>query len=225
MAIKNKFCPSCGKYTNNLHDSLCSNCYIDSSSISIPKKVSMKFCPVCKSALVRYVWVTPSKPIGSYIEQYIASKIKLSPLEKLKNVKILKLDKDGEIEIISELNSKNIKRNKKINLEIQKFSCPQCSRQFKASVVAKIQLRTKDNAKKFVSDILSYIKQSLNIVGAKEHLHGIDISFSDNHTARVLMRRLKDRFKCSVKESVKQRGWNKIKNRPLMQVTYILRQK
>ncbi len=225
MSIKSKFCPRCGKSTDKLYASMCRTCYIDSNKPVVQRKASIKFCTVCKSVNLRNVWMSASKPVENYLEQVIASKVKVSPLEKLKKVKIIKLGKDGELKIVSELDGKKTERLVKTDLWIEKYACPECSRQFKTSITAIIQLRTKGDTQKFISDVLKYMGAARRkIVVADERLHGLDLSFSDKRTARVLARRFKERFNCSMKESVKQRGWDRSKHRPLVQSTYILRQ-
>lgn len=224
MALKSKFCPRCGKEVTDLKDNLCADCYISSYKPSIPRSVSIKYCPVCKSVLMRNVWIAVSEPPEIYLEKKIAEKIKLAPLEKLRKVKILKTGKEGEIKIVTELDGKKYERVLKGTPTVDKYACPECSRQFKTSITAIIQLRCTGDAKKFVNEALGLMgRTKRKIVKADERLHGIDLSFSDKRTARVLARRFKDHFKCTMKESVKQRGWDRSKERPLVQNTYLLR--
>lgn len=226
MSIKAQFCPNCGKSTKNLQESLCVECYTKAHSPSLPKSLSVRYCTVCKSIFDKGIWVTATKPPEKYLEQKIKQKIVLPALETLKDVKILGLGKDGSIRITFKINEDIFTCDKRAKIDIEKFACPECSRQFKTDVTAIIQARTRDNTQKFVKEILDLARSVRNkIVKAKEHLHGIDLSFSDKRTARVLSRKIKDHFKCNIKESVKQRGWDRSKERPLVQTTYLLRQK
>ena len=224
MGIKARFCPKCGKEGEG-QGSLCLDCYSTSNQPKLPRSMLIKICPVCKSILSRYVWISSPNSLDKVVEMYVAGKVKLRFGEKLMKVKLLSPGEHSEVKVISSLDGKLVTRVLPTSLDIQKFACPQCSRQVKSSVTAKIQVRTSKDVKEFVSEVVNSIKTNKALVKAEERLYGIDLSFSDKRTARVLARRLKTKFNCSIKESVKQRGFDRMKNRPLMQSTYILRQK
>lgn len=225
MSIKSQFCPRCGEEKEKLYEGLCSNCYAETQKPNIPRQSSVRLCPVCKSIYVRNIWIKAVKLPEEYLERKIKEKIKLGPIEKLKKVKLVKTGKEGELRVTTEIDDRKIERTRKGEYIVDKYACPECSRQFKTSITAILQLRTKRNVEQFIADILSMMgRDKSKIAKAEEKLHGIDFSFGDKRTARVLARKIKDRFNCTMKESVKQRGWDKQKNRPLVQVTYILRQ-
>ena len=225
MAIKSKFCPKCGKSIEESQESLCLDCYSSSSEPKIPRNLKIKLCPVCNSLLAKYVWIASSVPMDEVVEKYLSEKVRLPSGEKLKKLKLVNSGEYDKVEVKSNLDGKILTRILPSDLEVLKFACPQCSRQVKSSVTAKIQVRTSKNIKEFVSDVIESMRSNKALVKVEERLYGLDLSFSDKRTARVLARRLKSKFNCTIRESAKQRGFDRMKNRPLVQTTYILRQK
>ncbi|MBD3262982.1 hypothetical protein GF374_01220 [Candidatus Woesearchaeota archaeon] len=225
MALKTRFCAKCGKETNKLIDSFCAECYFKEKGIKIPKKVSVQVCQHCGAIKWQGIWTKTDLPAEHYLTHILMSKIKLPEQIELEDIKLLKLGKKGEIELIISILGKKFKQKQKIDLEIRKGVCKDCSRQLAKTHKVKIQLRTEKNTEELIQEALEFSnKYRSNIIKVEEMKKGIDIYLSNREAGKHLAYDLRKKFHCKITETREQYGWDKSKNRPKTRITFLLKQ-
>jgi len=199
MALKTRFCAKCGKETASLLSGLCSLCYLKENPMSMPRKVILKVCPKCGAIRWRGVWLASKKSPDDYFRQTIEEKIKLP-----KDAKVVKMELGDRAVFTLSVLGDLIKVEKKLEFKIDKFACPECSRQH-SEWASKIQLRRRGEIP--VDDILAMAsKHKMRIIKTEQKKNGLDLYFFTKPTANKLASRLVKRFGYFLKRSYEQHG-------------------
>ena len=226
MSIKSRFCPECGKETETLIDSLCSDCYSGKPNVKIPNQKNVLLCVKCDQVFNRGFWTKGMKTPEEYLKERLENSIKLPDGERLISTELLEVGKEGIVRIVSKRENKKLIREVKGKFEIKKYCCPVCSRESGVDYTAKLQLRSNKNPKKFVEEALEYIKAaSPKIAKVESVLRGADILLVNQHIAKNAARRIMKHFNCSIKQSVRNYGWDTEKDKPKGRITILLKQK
>ena len=226
MSIKSRFCPECGKETDNLIESLCNSCYSNKPTVKLPKQKNVLFCVKCEQVLNKGFWMKGMKSAEQILEERVKASLVLPIEEKIISTKILKFGKEGSLKVVSKRNGEKLTREVEGKFEIKKYCCPACSRESGVDYLAKLQLRSSINPEHFVEESLKYIKFSNPKIAKVDNvLHGADVYLVNAQIARQAARRIKKHFDCSIKSSFRNYGWDKEKDRPKRRITILLKQK
>ena len=90
MSIKSRFCPECGKETDNLIESLCNSCYSNKPTVKLPKQKNVLFCVKCEQVLNKGFWMKGMKSAEQILEERVKASLVLPLEEKIISTKILK---------------------------------------------------------------------------------------------------------------------------------------
>jgi nonsense-mediated mRNA decay protein 3 len=225
MSLKSRFCAKCGKAGKSV-GSLCADCFLEIHPIRIPKKISIRYCTKCGSVWSEGIWIKPSKSIDEYLLRKIIDKIKIPEEIKLLEANIIKKGVNGELKITLKFGDSRLVERYDIQLITEKFCCPACSREKSSTHLAKLQLRTDKNVKKFVEDASKIAKKiGKYVVKAEEQKQGIDLYISTKDAAMSLANSVKKKLNCRMKMSTKQHGWDRMRNKPLTKLTILLRER
>tara|TARA_Y100000310_G_scaffold252700_1_gene259435 strand:- start:297 stop:965 length:669 start_codon:yes stop_codon:yes gene_type:complete len=212
MTLKTRFCAKCGKETASLHGGLCSACHLIEHPVSAPRSVVIKLCPKCKAIKWRGVWLQSDNDAEHYFKQLIEQRVKLPKNVTLNKIKILKTGKQGKMVLVVEVLGDLIKVEKNIDLSVDKFACPGCSRQ-KSEWAAKIQVRSVSGSS--VDDVLAIASKYRNkIVRVERQKTGVDFYFFVRSKANKLASDLVKRFGFKLKKSYEQHGHDFDTGRP-----------
>ncbi len=204
MALKTRFCARCGKETASTLGGVCTKCYLANNRITIPRSITLKVCPKCGSVRWRGVWVKADRTTESYFKQLIEQKTKIPKEATLQGIEIVKAGKQGDVKLTVAILGELMVLEKKADLVVDKFACPNCSRQH-AEWAAKIQLRGGSGIS--VDEVLAMAsKHKARIIKTEQQRGGVDIYFFARPTANKLAKALSKRFGLSVKKSYEQHG-------------------
>ena len=220
MALKSKFCVKCGKETASLIESKCPHCYLNENKIRMPHKLELKVCPKCHAVKWLGAWIkTDNKPLY-YFQKLFEEAVKVP-----KNVEVeeIKLEESGTVGIsIKILDLKSV-IYRDIELHIDKFCCPECSRQ-KTEWESKIQIRGLDeNSMEEVLHALRTYQQS--IIEIKEMKDGFDIELFSKEAGNCLMRYLRKRYGFTMEKSFEQHGFDNYKSKQNFREVLLLKPK
>jgi len=204
MVLKTRFCAKCGKETATLLGGLCSECYLTEHKVKIPRSITLKVCPKCGAIRWRGVWIKTDKPAESYFKQFIEQKTKIPKEAVLQSIEIMKTGKLGSAKVTVAVLGDLMVLEKKVELTLDKFACPNCSRQH-SEWTAKIQLRRASDIS--VDEVLAMAsKHKARIIKTEQKKNGVDIYFFVRSSANKLASRLAKRFGLKMKKSYEQHG-------------------
>jgi len=204
MALKTRFCAKCGKETASTIGGLCTSCYLANNKIKIPRSITLKVCPKCGATRWRGVWVKADRSTESYFKQLIEQKVKIPKEARLQSIEISKAGKLGEVKVTVAVLGDLMVLDKRAELLMEKFACPNCSRQ-NAEWAAKIQLRSGREIS--VDEVLAMAsKHRARITKTEQKKSGVDIYFFARSPANQLAKALAKRFGLGVKKSYEQHG-------------------
>lgn len=211
-----KFCPGCGKETENLVKGLCKDCFSKKGKAAgIPDKIELEMCS-CGRIKQRGKWKRE-------IKRAIWDRIKLKGKVVEKSMDLRKMNDhfkaDVEIrEVIDKGKGSTLK--KEIDIKIKKSICRDCARIRGGHYEAVIQLRgSKEKVDEAVKDIFEKVKNSKERKGfitdikkrkvsverkkgeKKINFVGIDIYLGSKNLARRISKETGEKFGIKHKES------------------------
>lgn len=225
MSLKSLFCASCGKMQDALVGGLCHGCFLRKNPISTPRQTSIRYCTQCNSVWLGGVWIKAAEPIENYLLRMVVSRIKVPEEVALANVEMKQLGKMGMLAVTLRFGESEITVEKRAQLVIEKYCCPECSREKETTYLAIIQLRTEKDVPKFVKDASRIITRGAKLVKAEEQPSGIDLYLSDKNAAMSAAIEVRRKLNCKMKTSEKQFGWDRDRCRPLTKKTICLRER
>lgn len=210
MSIKSKFCARCGKVTESLRNGLCPACYLEENQIKGPTSLVLKVCPKCGAVLWKGVWLRADKLPEFYFKELIKSKLRLPKNVELSRIDIVETGNLGRVSILLKIIGNLVEKQLKMKIEINKFACPDCSRQ-KADWMVKLQVRGVA-----VDTVLAMAsKHRARIVKTQQQKTGVDIYFFTRSAANKLANQLKKQFGLTLKKSYEQHGHDFDTGKPL----------
>jgi nonsense-mediated mRNA decay protein 3 len=163
MSFK-KFCPKCGKETNNIIGKECLNCFLKNTELFTIKNQKVLVCKHCNKALIKGHWDDFSEKL---IGEEIASKVKVANVG-MEDIKILiDLEKKEEdeyealIKVKGIISGNVIEKEKIIHVLIKETTCDSCMKLNAEYREAIIQLRgpTKEDSKQMMKITLDLLNK------------------------------------------------------------------
>lgn len=227
MSLKSRFCAKCGKSTDEIINNFCAGCFVEEHAISIPNKISIRFCTKCSSVWQDGVWIKAENSPEDYLLKRVINRIQLPEEVNLAEAEIVEMGKNGRLKIVLQLEKARIERTYNVQLTIEKYCCPECSREKTTKHLAILQLRTGKDVSEFVKKVsrIAGGRGKKQITKAQECLQGIDFYIASKEVARNIANEIKKEFKCKMTISTKQHGWDKLRNRALTKLTILLRER
>ncbi len=215
MSFK-KFCPKCGKETNQLIDSLCVDCFLKGKEIFNVDKVSVLMCKHCKKIFSGNKEISFSEEI---IAEIVASKIKIIPeLEKPKIFvelqKRTELDYEALIKVKGFLGNQLIEKEKIVQFRIKETTCDSCMKLNADYREAILQLRAsnqKDALAMFqlANNLLDKDRSKDSLAGTSKVIelkNGFDLWVGSKKAAAKVSRYLSKLYKVKIITSKKLIG-------------------
>lgn len=210
--MRKKFCPKCGKETNEFYENLCKNCFLEkfSSLEKIPKKILIKECKFCKKYFYKKIF---SENIEGLIEAILSEIIEKGKIESI-NYKIL----DNKLKMKIETKIGSLKKAEELvsELIIKQSVCNTCQMKEKGYAQAIIQLRCSD---KILQKIEEDIRREIEILNKFDLLafiskiekekNGLNFCIGSKKSAREIAKILKRKYKAEVKFSRKLVGFER----------------
>lgn len=200
-----KFCPKCGKPTEEFYDNLCLDCFLQKLNIeeNLPKEIEINQCPLCREFFIKNKISTKQKIVEDILKKE-TKKIGVGIVS-------IKID-DNVIKFQYELRVNNtmIERESSIKLKIRKKYCNPCRLRLSGYYEAVLQIRKVD--KKKLEMIYEMIERSRKrnkfaFISKEVKLkNGLDIYVGSKGVARKIARICRKNFGAEVKVSRKFYG-------------------
>ena len=213
------FCPECGSTDKKMVGDICIDCFLKNfQMIEIPKRIEVEICSHCNSKLEEGKWSEENIPEEEVIYRALERNITIAD-EVEKEIINLEIDQmkgtiaNCFIEVIGEVEGKQIEENHDCEVKILKTVCPSCSKMQSGYYEAVVQFRaykreikTEEYAKADEVVERTLIKQSKKdklaycpqIAKLKE---GYDYYIGSLKTGRKVAENLKEEFGGIIKES------------------------
>lgn len=206
-----KFCPNCGKETEELIKGLCERCFKKKNKLlSLPRKIEIQRCPNCGKFKDKRKWIKPTE-LKNFLKEKIKEKIQVNGKLETLEINLNKINKKFETEVkaegfISEEQKTPKSEELKFELKIKTKMCKYCSRKLGGYYEGILQLRGSDeNIKrslKIIEKIMKENKKGMQFISNLERKkNGIDIYLGSKGLLKKISGRLKAKFKAQKKES------------------------
>lgn len=210
--MRKKFCPKCGKETNEFYENLCKNCFLEkfSSLEKIPKKILIKECKFCGKYFYKKIL---KENVESLIEAILSEILEKGKIESI-NYRIF----ENKLKMEIETKIRGLKKAEEFlsELIIKQSICNICQMKEKGYAQAIIQLRCSD---KILPKIEEDIRREVEILNKFDLLafiskiekekNGLNFYIGSKKSAREIAKILKRKYKAEVKFSRKLVGFER----------------
>ena len=174
MSFK-KFCPRCGKETDNLVNNECLDCFLGDSKLFTIKNQKILVCKHCSKAIIKGRWEDFSEKL---ISEEVASKVKVNNNLNLADIKILidlEQKEETEYEVLVKFKAfvkdNLVEQKKVIEVIIQPTTCDSCMKLNSEYREAIVQLRGRNSEES--EQMLKLASDLLDKERAKDPLSGV----------------------------------------------------
>ncbi len=221
--MKQKFCPSCGRETEDFFDGLCKECFAERSGwIDIPDRVEIAVCSRCGKKKVGF-WEAVS--MEDALEDVIIDEMKINDsLEKLEIVFDRSSEK-AEITVAGSYRNASFRETKDIDVDIKEAVCDTCKKIGSGSYEAVVQIRAEeerlDDVLRFCEKVLKERQSGPVISDTKKRKNGLDLFLLSNSTAKYLAKKLTEKYDVERKDSKSLKGL--VEGTKVYKSTYLVR--
>ncbi len=225
-----RFCPKCGKTTEELKDGLCKSCYMqkdDSAGKDIPSSVKLYLCE-CTATKIKNRWITYDR-FRDAIKACLKSECKEFKKRDIEIEIPEGTTISGKVTIPVKVSWSDPEKSyeRSIDIIVIPNTCPVCSRRYGGYYEATLQLRGNvRDVSKLKCIVEDNVKRCTNkdvfITSESETKNGVDIYLSSIKFAKKLSKELSSNdMVVDVKESFSNFGLKDGKD--LKRATYLLR--
>ncbi|NOZ76887.1 MAG: hypothetical protein GXO65_04275 [Euryarchaeota archaeon] len=229
----NRFCPVCGRSTDELVDNLCRECFLkERDPVEVPERVTGTVCRGCMKHQRHGRWTRLTDDMEEFLRQVAAWEVErgirtgdLAQVDVETKVCDIKETSPGRFVIPVEVRVTGMRRGVEmeraagVEVEITGVMCPNCSRQAGSYYEAKIQVRGpggKGVAPETLERITTDIGVMVERMGAedgkgfltmvKDLKEGRDFYLGSRKVARKIARNLQTTYGGDIKETATQAG-------------------
>ena len=238
MNIQDRFCPKCGKSTDN--DGLCSDCQVDNTRwLSCDKRALSTHCPSCGAIKIGNTWTDTAKERGDRAPDLARSAVHLHPDIKKPSIEVKVVDisqnrSRASLIIRGQLYKKSVEDTCTVELVWHKEQCDRCNRISGSYYEGVVQVRAEGRIPstyeiQMASGIAQQVEDNLQAGGERlsfisdmnEIRDGLDIIIGSQHIGTLICKgiiaQLGGRFTTHPKLVGEKNG------RQLFRITYSMR--
>lgn len=230
-----KFCPSCGKKTNDLVKGLCIDCFRKKRKlVEVPERLDIEYCKKCGKVFLHGRWHNQDQEL---LSGFVKSKIKEKELGNLKvEVALFPEGKDSvaELHISGTVEGVPAHLQKTVFLKGKSSLCDSCMKLSSDYFEATLQIRfsekhSVEQAEKIALEAehmllhLQDVEPLAVIVKKKETRNGMDLLIGSKRAAKLVAEQLEKKARESMKVSFEIAGFDRDKGKEKKRFTYCLR--
>jgi nonsense-mediated mRNA decay protein 3 len=235
------FCPRCGNEDEDLYEGICKSCFINEARIiTIPDTIELTICAHCSSLLNGIKWEDSNLSEEEFVTQAVMENYETFSYVQDLEVSVEILTVRGSVyECIvhaegNVIDSRVIEEHR-INVKINKGSCPDCSKYASGYFESVIQIRAD---KRFPSNeelqtIDKILRKRIRLLSVKNRMayvsdisvlkEGVDYYIGSYKAARKLANSIKDVMGGVIQESPRLIGRDKSKGKDLYRIWISIR--
>lgn len=221
--MKRKFCPKCGKETEDLYEGLCKDCSISKFSIStqLPDKILIKECKICGKFFTGKSTATSA---DNAVELFLEGILKQKEIDS-----VTYRVSGGKVFLTLRLKKDNFDKTeeKELNLMVKKIICQICSMMESGYFQTIIQVRAPENIlpeiKEEIYEQISHLNKfdRLAFISKyQEAKNGFDVFIGSKSSANRIANALKAKYRAKIKITKKLSG--SIKGKKVYQDTILV---
>lgn len=228
-----RFCPECGKDTNEVIDGLCPDCFPRKIRHDFfPKKIVVEKCAACSK--LRFKGKVRAET-DDLLKEIILSNLKTGDFE-VKDLSLALVKKDDAVYDVTAnmmLSKSGVKFRvpARTVFELRGFRCDTCMKLISDYFEATIQLRGFSDSEKLVDEMSAFLSKAGKddalsaITGGGTSKQGVDVNIGSLRAAKKLVKFLVGKYDLSVMHSDSIAGYDSDKEKPKKRFTYCLRPK
>ncbi len=204
--MKEKFCPKCGKKTEDLTESLCRECFSDRKDlIEVPDRLEICVCEACgKKKTKRWEDITVERAIKKELMKHLRS-------DEVEDIEVLhKENNTAEVDISITTKDIDVNQRKTVEIDLDKGLCGDCKKLSTGYFEAKVQIRTEgtclDDVLESCQKILSRSTYRNVVSNFKRTKNGADLFMVSGSSAKYLTRKLMEIYNAERKDSKTLKG-------------------
>ncbi|MEM5772737.1 MAG: NMD3-related protein, partial [Candidatus Aenigmatarchaeota archaeon] len=134
--MREKFCPKCGRKTENLYEGLCKACFLSKFSLAekIPERIIINECKSCGKFFLK----NSSGSVENLVETFLQNFLKE---EELSSISYRINDNKLYLTLILKINDLEKKEEKILDFMTKKIICQACSMKFSGYFQTILQVR------------------------------------------------------------------------------------
>lgn len=204
-----KFCPKCGKTTENFFDKLCEECFLKNISFSgeLPDKIVVRICKsCCKIFVVKKTASTVEKAVEMILSKFLEKSEVQSASYRIS---------DGIIHVTLNIKIGDVVKSeeKEIKLVEKNILCEYCSMKSSKYYQSTLQLRAPENILEKIMDDIESQMNAINeydnfaFISSLEKVRGgYDIFVGSKSSATQIAKNMKNKYRAEIKISSKLSG-------------------
>lgn len=203
--MKEKFCPKCGKETEELVEGLCSDCFREENEMEIPGKLEIDICKYCGRIKTGGSWRECS------VEEAVEEELKkvMNPEEGVSEIEVSREggeDNEFKVSVKSQKSGVELGSEGFIEVEPDKGVCETCSGKISGYYEAVLQIRGETGkVRKALNIAAKAMEESRNdsafVSDVEEVKNGVNLFVGSQSAAKQISRRLSSAFKVERKSS------------------------
>ncbi len=213
-----KFCPKCGRDTEEFHDNLCTDCFMENKSSlgKLPERMVARRCSACRKYLV------VDKKFDSLNEAMEEDLRKLFNKPNISSVSFREDTSRGKLHvtIVSEFGGIKKEEEAKVNLSVKRIQCQYCAMKDSGYYQTVLQIRLPpdiqnsiiDDVVKRLSFLSHFDPQSFISKVEKTKKGGVDLYIGSKKAANDVVKALKKDLGVKIKFSKKLAGKSRGEN-------------
>ncbi len=207
--MKERFCPVCGKKTEELYDGLCKKCIKERGEwVEIPDSINVEICKKCGRKKTDE-W--KSAGMENILKEKIKDKITTKGEVQEIDISPDKEKEEMKLRVCFCKEGLRIREEATVLLNIKQTVCEDCKRIGTGYFEALVQIRAEEE---MIEEILEDCKKIIDKKSGKESIvskanvknEGIDLYMYSNSAAKDVARKLADRYGAERKDSKTLRG-------------------
>ncbi len=235
------FCPRCGNEDEDLYEGVCKSCFINEARIiTIPSTIELTICAHCSSLLKGIKWEDSNLSEEEFVKQAVMANYEIFPYVQNLEVSVEILTVRGSVYeciVHAEGNviGSRVVEDHRINVKINKGSCPDCSKYASGYFESVIQIRAdkrfpSSEELQTIDQILRKRIRSLSVKNRMAYVsdvsvikEGVDYYIGSYKAARKLANSIKDVMGGVIQESPRLIGRDKSKGKDLYRIWISIR--
>ena len=235
------FCLQCGRENEELFKGLCNTCFVAQNSlITLPQESDVELCTHCRSIHDGKKWQELNLSEEDIIKKIVSEKCIPDNEAKEVTLTLKIINQKGSVQDLLVLAKGTVldqplERECSVRVNINRTTCPECSKFFSGYYEAVIQLRADErplkpeeiqNADKIISKRLEKLLRNNKMAYLSQRAElkeGVDYYFGSYKAARKISITLKDQMGGTIKESPRLMGRDKSAGKDLFRIWISLR--
>lgn len=243
--VGNKFCPECGRETDELVNSLCRNCHFKGKQfIQVPEKLEGQVCRNCSKIYRKGSWqpLKEKQEEAVYEAAYrsVEKELKINPLDEYRveiQPGIMKKSSETvflvpmEVQLTGKDRGMEYQESQQVEVRVILSLCPYCTRESSRYFEAILQVRGEEKLDDdFLGEIDNYVRELLDSMKDEKNAFisdfkllkgGLDYYMGSNRIAAKISIQLINRYGGAMGESPKLVG--RKEGRDMYRVSYSVR--